>query len=67
MRKLQYVVVLLVVVSLCLGAVIGMGCGEDTQYTMGISQIVTHPALDAIADGFKDGLAEEGYTEGDNV
>ena len=67
MRKLQYVVVLLVVVSLSLGAVIGMGCGEDTQYTMGISQIVTHPALDAIADGFKDALAEEGYTEGDNL
>jgi len=40
MRKLQYVVVLLVVVSLSLGAVIGMGCGGDKQYTIGISQIV---------------------------
>lgn len=67
MRKIQYVIVLVVVVSLCLGAVIGMGCSEDKQYTIGISQIVTHPALDAIADGFKDGLAEKGYKEGDNV
>ena len=31
-------------------------------YKIGISQIVTHPALDATVNGFKDGLAAAGYT-----
>jgi putative tryptophan/tyrosine transport system substrate-binding protein len=31
-------------------------------YKIGISQIVTHPALDATVNGFKDALAEAGYT-----
>jgi putative ABC transport system substrate-binding protein len=31
-------------------------------YTIGISQIVTHPALDATVNGFKDALAAAGYT-----
>ena len=67
MRKLQYAVIFVVAISLCLGAVIGSGCGPTQQFTIGISQLVTHAALDAISDGFKDGLAEEGYVEGENV
>jgi len=31
-------------------------------YKVGISQIVTHPALDATVNGFKDALTEAGYT-----
>ena len=31
-------------------------------YKIGISQIVTHPALDATVNGFKDALTEAGYT-----
>ncbi len=31
-------------------------------YKIGISQIVTHPALDATVNGFKDALAAAGYT-----
>jgi putative ABC transport system substrate-binding protein len=31
-------------------------------YNIGISQIVTHPALDATVNGFKDALTEAGYT-----
>lgn len=39
--------------------------GESPQsqaYTVGITQIVTHPALDAAAEGFKEGLKAAGYT-----
>lgn len=44
----------------------GAGCGgPDT--TIGITQIVTHPALDSVVDGFIEALAEAGYVEGENV
>ena len=44
------------------------GCsGDDKVYQIGISQIVTHPALDATRDGVIAGMAEEGYIEGENV
>lgn len=32
-----------------------------------ITQIVEHPALDAVYEGVKDELAERGYTEGENL
>ncbi len=35
--------------------------------TIGIMQIIEHPALDAAKEGFIEGLAEEGYVEGENV
>jgi putative ABC transport system substrate-binding protein len=44
----------------------GMG-GVAKDVTIGVTQIVAHPALDATAQGFKDVLAENGYVEGDNV
>jgi len=36
-------------------------------YEIGISQLLTHPALDATREGIIDGLAEKGYVEGDNL
>jgi putative ABC transport system substrate-binding protein len=36
-------------------------------YKIGITQIVSHPALDATVQGFIDALAEAGYVEGKNV
>ncbi len=39
----------------------------EGEFTIGITQIVAHPALDATAQGFKDALAEAGYVEGANV
>ncbi|MCK7544644.1 ABC transporter substrate-binding protein [Marinobacter bryozoorum] len=35
--------------------------------TVAITQIVEHPALDAVHQGVKDELAEQGYNEGDNL
>ena len=47
------------------------GSAETTavgqNYKIGITQIVSHPALDATAQGFIDALAEAGYVEGENV
>ena len=35
--------------------------------TIGVLQLVQHNSLDAAYKGFKEGLAEEGYKEGDNL
>ena len=46
-------------------------CGGDGTvekvYKIGISQIVTHPALDATREGVIEGMAQAGYKEGENV
>lgn len=46
----------------------GDGGGDDSKsVTIGITQIVEHPALDAAREGFKKALADAGYEEGKNV
>jgi putative ABC transport system substrate-binding protein len=40
---------------------------ETKIFKVGITQIVTHPALDATVKGFKDTLAAEGFVEGTNI
>lgn len=40
---------------------------EKATYKIGITQIITHPALDLCRKGFIDQLAKEGFTEGANV
>ncbi len=39
----------------------------DDQKTVAITQIVEHPALDAVYEGVKDELNAQGYNEGDNL
>ena len=41
-------------------------CAEKV-YKIGISNFITHPALDACQKGFIDQMAEEGFKDGDNV
>lgn len=50
--------------ALLLTACGGSGGDSPTDETLniGITQIVTHPSLDATAEGFKDALADAGYT-----
>jgi len=38
------------------------GASTTKAYKIGITQIVTHPALDAAIQGFKDALTEKGFT-----
>jgi putative ABC transport system substrate-binding protein len=42
-------------------------CKEEGAIKVGISQVVTHPALDATRQGVIDGLADQGYVEGENT
>ncbi len=39
----------------------------DDPRVVAITQIVEHPALDAVHEGVKDELAERGYREGENL
>ena len=72
--KLAFPLALVLVLAVA-GVVAGCGSssGDTTSsaspsadtskaYKIGISQIVTHPALDATVNGFKDALAAAGYT-----
>jgi putative ABC transport system substrate-binding protein len=58
MRK----VLALLLVLLIAGAAFATGTQED-GITIGISKIVSHPALDAVEQGIQDELAELGYTD----
>jgi len=42
-------------------------CQTGMKYKIGITQIVTHPALDSAREGFISVLAAEGFVEGQNV
>jgi len=64
--KLPVGICLLLVLSLVIALVNGCGTTEKA-HKIGISQIVTHPALDATREGIIAGLAEKGYVEGDNI
>ena len=43
------------------------GSDSEKSYTIGVTQIVEHPSLDAAFEGFKMALEENGFKEGDNV
>lgn len=63
MRDFKKLFVVLLVLS-----VAGPALAQDgKKVTIGISQIVEHPALDAARQGFIDSLKEHGYIEGKNV
>jgi putative ABC transport system substrate-binding protein len=76
MRRFRRLGAALIVVALAAALAVTAGCGgseaetdgasptPDTSkaYKIGITQIVTHPALDAAVSGFKAALAEKGFT-----
>ena len=59
------------ILIVCLGIALILpllsGCGGGGVKQIGISQIVTHPALDATREGIIQGLADQGYVDGDNI
>ncbi len=71
--KLSLLMALLAIVALA-GVIAGCGGDGDTEsspsasadttkaYKIGITQIVSHPALDAAVEGFKEALAEKGFS-----
>ena len=62
-----------IMMSICLLAVLVLvlplmnACKEDGVKKIGISQIVSHPALDAAREGIIKALADKGYTDGENI
>ncbi|MGM0926065.1 MAG: ABC transporter substrate-binding protein [Pseudomonadota bacterium] len=55
------------ILSTVLGSMLMAGVAQAETVTLGITQIVEHPALDASRQGALDELAERGYVEGDNL
>ncbi|UCB42147.1 MAG: ABC transporter substrate-binding protein [Dehalococcoidales bacterium] len=43
------------------------GCTTAMEYNIGLTQLVTHPAMEAARNGFIDALEDAGYVEGENV
>ena len=62
-----------IILSVCLLAVLILvlplmnACKEEEVIKIGITQVVTHPALDATREGVIAALADNGYVEGDNI
>ena len=60
-----------ILIGLCLVVVLILplmiGCQGEESKKIGISQIVTHPALDATREGIIQGLADKGYVDGENI
>lgn len=40
---------------------------ERSQYHIGVTQIVTHPGIDQVRDGFIEEMGTQGFVEGENV
>jgi putative ABC transport system substrate-binding protein len=57
--NMKKIVSMLLLTLLALTPVFAQGAQEDTGITIGISKIITHPALDAVEQGIQDVLAEE--------
>ena len=64
-RKLCPILILLLVV--CVGFSYAQEKKAAKSFKIGVTQIVSHPALDADAKGFEKALAEAGFKEGANV
>ncbi|UCG55042.1 MAG: sugar ABC transporter substrate-binding protein, partial [Dehalococcoidia bacterium] len=64
---LRIILAVSAVVVLAMAMVPMTGCQTTQLYKIGISQLVTHPALDAAREGIIEGLAEKGYVEGEDV
>ena len=61
----------LVIVWIILIAITGISCTKkevkNKVLRVGITQIATHPGIDAVRQGFLDRMKEMGYNEGDNI
>lgn len=59
---------LLLLVVLILSVALLGGCAEDSDMiSIGMTQIIDHPALNAAREGFIDALENEGFIEGENI
>jgi len=68
-RKILFTLFALALIVLPLSTVLSQGDAKAASkiYKIGITQIVTHPALDLCRKGFIEQMAKKGFTEGVNV
>ena len=66
-KKLMTVLVVAAVVALGAGCTSSATKEESKEATIGIVEYVDHVALDAAREGFVTALADNGYTDGDNI
>ena len=68
LASITTIICLIALLAMSLPVITGCGATQPGMtYKVGITQIVTHPALDANRQGFIDQLAEEGFIEGENI
>ncbi|SFM43581.1 ABC transporter substrate-binding protein [Thermodesulforhabdus norvegica] len=65
--KLRKAITTLGLLVFLTGVFLSSCCYAGKVITIGITQIVEHPALDATRQGFIDALRDHGYVEGENV
>lgn len=66
-RKLGLFLILALVLTAVVGCGGGEASGDGDQVTIGITQIVEHPALDSARQGFIDAMTDAGYVEGEDI
>ena len=72
-RKFMKGIAVAAIAAMSMGMLAGCGGGSDTQqegaetYKVGVVQLVQHGALDQANQGMIDGLAANGYVEGENL
>ena len=60
MKNIKRIVALTLVLALMACACLSLtSCADDGKYTIGILQLVTHDALDAATEGFKQAVIDE--------
>jgi putative ABC transport system substrate-binding protein len=58
----------LILSTLCFLVLLVTACGSQQRlYTIGAFQMISHPSVDAVRDGFVQALADAGYRDGENV
>lgn len=68
--RLKKVAAIGLAAALAVSTLTGCSGGNDSadgKKKIGVVQLVEHDALDSAYDGFKDGLEEAGYKDGDNI
>jgi len=66
-RKMVLTAIIGIALVLALALPLSSCAPEEEMYKVCITQISTHPSLDACRQGFFDQMAEEGFIEGENI
>ncbi len=66
-KQLKSVPYLLVAILLIMSSLFLVACGEKEPETFSVGIVSTAPLFDQVIEGFKDGLTEAGYIEGENL